>query len=228
MFRVMGSSRLALASFGSLVLIVLGGTGCGATGQSPRTVVDHVATADGPAASDASGPSGEPGKGEVQDVEPIAIPIAGSDLVEAKATVKVGRSIDKARETVLKFEDYPRFMPEYSDAKMLGKMPSGDDKVYMEITTLGGVAKMYANVDVLPVKKDGPTELYEAKFLDGNVRQFKAIWTLKKLDEGHTDVTLQVFLLPGIPLPDFIVNKANMDGAKKGALAMKKRIEAAP
>lgn len=118
-------------------------------------------------------------------------------------------------------------MPEYSGAKMLGKLPSGDDKVYMEITTLGGIAKMYANVDVLPVKKDGATELHEAKFIDGNVKQFKAVWTLTKLDEGHTEVTLQVFLHPAIPLPDFIVNKANMDGAKKGALAMKKRIEAA-
>ena len=98
----------------------------------------------------------------------------------------------------------------------------------MEITTLGGIAKMWANVDVLPVKKDGASELHEAKFIDGNVRQFKAVWTLTKVDEGHTDVTLRVFLHPAIPLPDFLVNKANMDGAKKGALAMKKRIENAP
>ena len=208
--------------------MAFGAIGCGAAGPSPRTVVDHVATADGPAATDASAPTGDAAKVDVVDVEPVAIPIPGSDLVEAKATVKVGRSIDKAREIVLKFEDYPKFMPEYSDAKMLGKLPSGDDKVYMEITTLGGIAKMWANVDVLPVKKDGASELHEAKFIDGNVRQFKAVWTLTKVDEGHTDVTLRVFLHPAIPLPNFLVNKANMDGAKKGALAMKKRIENAP
>ncbi len=228
MFCVMGSSRLALVTSGVLVLVAFGAIGCGAAGPSPRTVVDHVATADGPAATDASAPTGDAAKVDVVDVEPVAIPIPGSDLVEAKATVKVARSIDKAREIVLKFEDYPKFMPEYSDAKMLGKLPSGDDKVYMEITTLGGIAKMWANVDVLPVKKDGASELHEAKFIDGNVRQFKAVWTLTKVDEGHTDVTLRVFLHPAIPLPDFIVNKANMDGAKKGALAMKKRIENAP
>ncbi len=228
MFGVMGSSRHALVSSGVLVFVAFGVIGCGAAGPSPRTVVDHVATADGPTATDASAPPGDAAKVDVADVEPVAIPIPGSDLVEAKATVKVARSIDKAREIVLKFEDYPQFMPEYSGAKMLGKLPSGDDKVYMEITTLGGIAKMWANVDVLPVKKDGASELHEAKFIDGNVRQFKAVWTLTKVDEGHTDVTLRVFLHPAIPLPDFLVNKANMDGAKKGALAMKKRIENAP
>jgi ribosome-associated toxin RatA of RatAB toxin-antitoxin module len=231
MFGVMGSSRRARAarwSFGISFLLALAASGCGAAGQSPRTVVDHVGGADGSTAGDAGASGDSSAKGEVQDVEPIAVAIPGSDLVEAKATVKVGRSIDKARETILKFEDYPRFMPEYSDAKMLGKLPSGDDKVYMEVTTLGGVARMYANVDVLPVKKDGLTEVYEAKFLDGNVRQFKATWTLTKVDENRTEITLQVFLHPAIPLPDFIVNKANMDGAKKGVLAMKKRIENAP
>jgi hypothetical protein len=34
-------------------------------------------------------------------------------------------------------------------------------------------------------------------------------------------------LHPSIPLPDFLVNKANLDGARKGALAMKRRIEGA-
>lgn len=192
-------------------------------GPSPRTVIDRVASADSPTAEGAP-PATEAAHPEVEDVEPTAIAIEGSDLVEAKATVRVRAPIDKARTAILLFEDYPHYMPEYSDAKHIGKMPSGNDKVYMEITTLGGVAKMYANVEILPVVKSGPTETYEAKFLDGNVRQFKAIWTLTQVDEGRTDLTLQVFLHPSIPLPDFLVNKANLDGAKKGALAMKRHI----
>lgn len=223
MFRVMGQSHRAWVSL-AMVVSMAGVAGCAAGTQTPKAVVDQVASNDAPT-SDAAGPAGDGAKPAVEDVEPVSVAIPGSDLVEAKATVKVNASLEKARATVLKFEDYPQFMPEYSDAKRLGTLPDGNEKVYMEITTLGGVAKMYANIEVLNSKTDGPTETHEAKFIDGNVRQFKAIWTLTKLDDSHTSVSLQVFLHPAIPLPDFLVNKANLDGAKKGALAMKRRIE---
>lgn len=227
MFGVMAPSHIARFSPGLLAFCVLGSAAC-ATSSTPKTQVDQVAQAEAPTGSDAAPAAApEPAAPESEDIEPVAVPIPNSDLVEAKATVIVHAPLDKAREVIFKFEDYPQFMPEYSDAKRLGKAPSGNEKVYMEITTLGGVAKMYANVEVLPARNEGGSEIYEARFLDGNVKQFKAIWTVTKLEDERTEVTLQVFLLPSIPLPDFLVNKANLDGAKKGALAMKRRIEAA-
>lgn len=228
MFRVMVLSRLPRSTPGLLIFLALGPAACAAASPTPKTMVDHVAQADSPTASDASPAPAPAPAPEPETVEPVGVPIPDSDLVEAKATVTVRGPVDKARATILKFEDYPQFMPEYSDAKRAGALPNGDEKVYMEITTLGGIAKMFANIEVLPARTEGASEVHEAKFLDGNVRQFKAIWTLTKLDEQRTEVTLQVFLHPAIPLPDFVVNKANLDGAKKGVLAMKRRIEAAP
>lgn len=227
MFRGMRSTPSVRGLLGLLGAFAVASTGCAASGPGPKTMVDQVAQADSPTATDASSPSSEAARPEADDVDPVAVPIQGSDLVEAKATVIARAPIDKARATIRLFEDYPQFMPEYSDAKRLGKLPTGNEKVYMEITTLGGVAKMFANVEVLSVRKEGETEIHEARFLDGNVRQFKAIWTLTPTTDGNTEVTLQVFLHPSLPLPDFLVNKANLDGAKKGALAMKRRIEGA-
>ena len=227
MFRGMRSTPTARASLGLLGAFALAAAGCAAAGPSPKTMVDQVAQVDSSAASDASPPSSDAATTETADVDPVAVPIQGSDLVEARATVIARAPIDKARATIRLFEDYPQYMPEYSDAKRLGKLPSGNEKVYMEITTLGGVAKMFANVEVLPARKEGEAEIHEARFIDGNVRQFKAIWTLTPTTDGNTELTLQVFLHPSLPLPDFLVNKANLDGAKKGALAMKRRIEGA-
>lgn len=226
MFGRMSAPRLSRRLCGTLVLVALGSAACAAN-PTPKTMVDHVAEAPAATATDAAQPS-QQATPEAEVVEPVPVPIAGTDLVEAKATVTVRASVDKSRATVLKFEDYPQFMPEYSDAKRAGVLPSGNEKVYMEITTLAGIAKMYANIEVLSARKDGATEVHEAKFLDGNVRQFKAVWTLTRIDDAHTELTLQVFLHPSLPLPDFLVNKANLDGAKKGVLAMKRRIEAAP
>lgn len=208
------------------MLVALGSAACAAS-PTPKTLVDHTTPAEAPAAGDTA-PAADAPRVESEDVEPVAVAIPDSDLVEAKATVTVRAPLDKTRATILEFEDYPQFMPEYSDAKQAGKLPSGNDKVYMEITTLGGVAKMFANIEVLPAKTTGNTETHEARFLDGNVKQFKAVWGLTRLDDKRTEVTLQVFLHPSIPLPDFLVNKANLDGARKGVLAMKRRIEAAP
>lgn len=226
MFGVMALSYLPRSTRGMLALVALGAGACTAN-PTPKTVVDNVAQADSPTGSDAA-PGADAPAAVSADVEPVGVAIPGTDLVEGKATVIARAPLEKARATILKFEDYPQFMPEYSDAKRGGKLPSGNEKVYMEITTLGGVAKMYANVEVMAARAEGSGEVHEAKFLDGNVKQFKAVWVLTKLDEQRTEVTLQVFLHPSIPLPDFLVNKANLDGAKKGALAMKKRIEAAP
>ncbi len=223
----MSSSRSVHGSLVILGLLAASVAGCGATSPTPKTLVDQVAQADSPTASDAT-PSAEAARPETEEVEPVSVPIQGTDLVEAKATVTARVPLEKARATVLqRFEDYPQFMPEYSDAKRLGNLSSGNEKVYMEITTLGGIAKMFANVEIMPVSKQATTEVYEARFIDGNVRQFKAIWTLTPTAAGHTELSLQVFLHPSLPLPDFLVNKANLDGAKKGALAMKRRIEGA-
>jgi hypothetical protein len=43
-------------------------------------------------------------------------------------------------------------------------------------------------VEVLPAQKDGNTEVHQARFLDGNVKQFKAVWTLTKVDDARSDV----------------------------------------
>lgn len=227
MFRGMRSTPTGRGFLGLLGAFALTAAGCAAAGPSPKTMVDQVSPGDSPPASDASAPSPDAAKPEIEDVDPVSVPIPGSDLVEAKATVVARAPMDKARATIHLFEDYPKFMPEYSDAKRLGKLPNGNEKVYMEITTLGGVAKMFANVEILPVRKEGDTEIHEARFIDGNVRQFKAIWTLTPTTDGNTELTLQVFLHPSLPLPDFLVNKANLDGARKGVLAMKRRIEGA-
>lgn len=222
----MARSSFARLIQGALGIVAIGAVACASTSTGPKTVIDNGGSVGSSAPADGTpAPAADAPKADSNDIEAAPVTIEGSDLVEAKASIAVRAPIEKARATVLKFEDYPQFMPEYSDCKRLGKAPSGNEKLYMEITTLGGIAKMFANVELLPTTKEGATEKYEAKFIDGNVKQFKAIWTLTKVDDQHTDMTLQVFLHPSIPLPDMLVNKANLDGAKKGAIAMKKRIE---
>jgi ribosome-associated toxin RatA of RatAB toxin-antitoxin module len=159
------------------------------------------------------------------DPEPTAIPIPGSELVRGRATVTVKASIEKVRETIVAFAEYPEFMPHYQKAKVLGRTPSGARDVYMEIEALHGAITMWTRIEFpKPAIIDG-VETYETKYVDGNVKDFKAIWRLKKIDDASTELSLEVFLLPKIPLPSGVLNGENMKGSVKGVVAMRARVE---
>jgi ribosome-associated toxin RatA of RatAB toxin-antitoxin module len=155
---------------------------------------------------------------------PEAIAIPGSDLVHGRATVVVKAPIDKVREAVLGFAHYPEFMPHYTAARVIGPT-SGGKEVYMQIEALHGAVSMSANVEVpKPAMIDG-VETYDTKFLKGNVDDFKAVWRMKKIDDQSTELSLEVFLKPKLPLPHQLINSENMNGAVKGVVAMRARLQ---
>ncbi|HVY45610.1 MAG TPA: SRPBCC family protein [Minicystis sp.] len=224
--------RLAPAAFviGTSTLV-----GC----ATPSARVDHPATqtAPLPARDVAELPhDAKPGNAAATDAQPtspapndatsVAVPMEGSDHVRGKATIKVQAPIDKVREQVFAFAQYPEFMPHYKKAKVLGRAPSGGRDVYMEIEALNGAVTLWTRVDVprKPVVVDG-TEVYETKYLDGNVKDFKAIWRMKPIDDATTELSLEVYLEPRLPLPTSILNGENLRGAAAGVTAMRARIE---
>jgi ribosome-associated toxin RatA of RatAB toxin-antitoxin module len=175
------------------------------------------------AATDAAPTSPAP-----NDALSVPVPIDGTDMVRGRSTIKVSAPIEKVREQLFAFAQYPEFMPHYKKAKVLGRAPSGGRDVYMEIEALNGAVTFWTRIDMprQPVMVDG-TEVYEAKMLDGNVKDFKAIWRVKKIDDASTELSLEVFLQPRLPLPTSILNSENLKGASSGVTAMRARIEGA-
>ena len=196
-------------------------TSTAAAPMAARDVAEIPKAASGPAATDAAPTSPAP-----NDAQSVPVPIDGTDMVRGKSTLKVQAPIEKVREQLFAFGQYPEFMPHYKKAKILGRAPSGGRDVYMEIEALNGAVTFWTRVDMprQPVMVDG-TEVYEAKMLDGNVKDFKAIWRVKKIDDASTELTLEVFLQPKLPLPTSILNNENLKGASSGVTAMRARIE---
>ena len=159
--------------------------------------------------------------------EPIAVPIQGTEHVRGRAAVKVKAPIERVREAVLDFTHYAEFMPHYKSCRVLSRTPAGGREVYMEIEALYGAVKMWAQIEVpRPTLADG-VEIYETQFQKGNVKDFKAIWRLKKLDDATTELALEVFLEPAIPMPAELMNSENLSGSVKGVTAMRDRAEQA-
>ena len=153
------------------------------------------------------------------------VPIQGTEMVRGSATVVVHAPIDKVREAVLGFGEYSQFMPHYKKCKLLGRTPAGSRDVYMEITALHGAVSMWGRLEVpKPAVVDG-VETVEMKLIEGNVKDLKGTWRFSRVDDDHTQLTLEVFLLPNIPLPMSILNEENVKGAVNGVVAMRTRAE---
>lgn len=159
------------------------------------------------------------------DREPVTegIPIEGSQLVQGRSTVVVDAPLDKVKATVLRYDDYAEFMPHYTSSKIVGKHGAAHE-VYMQVEALHGAVRMWARLQMTP-KKEGPVHLFQSKFLEGNVKDFRATWRVEPIDAEHTKLTLDVFLNPTLPLPKKVIDGENTKGAEKGVLAMRSRIE---
>ncbi|WP_170229133.1 type II toxin-antitoxin system RatA family toxin [Polyangium fumosum] len=156
----------------------------------------------------------------------VAVPIPGSNLVRGRAKVIVAAPIDVVRAQVLAFGDYARFMPHYSRSKILGRTKSGDREIYMEVTALHGAARFWARMAVRKLASTaGGIETYDVSMLEGNVKDFHAVWRLRPLDATRTELELEVFLLPRLPLPASLLNTENLQGASKGVRAMRSFVE---
>jgi hypothetical protein len=185
-------------------------------------IVPASASADSPAGSKVSAAaSGAPA------VDPVAeaVPIEGTDLVRGRAKIVVHAPMHLVRQRVLAFNEYAEFMPHYNRSKDLGRGKNGSRNVYMEVYALRGVARMWARMSVAKAQWLNGVETYDVSFIEGNVNDFHAVWRIRQVVPGHTELELEIFVQPKLPLPANLLNRENMDGAVKGVVAMRNRIE---
>lgn len=227
--RPNGALLLALA-FGAAWAL-----GCASTSPQPASAARAAADRKAPPSlakravsrvEDVTGTLGSDDEDEPKDdAKRESLPIAGTPLVRGRSTVMVAAPIEKVRAAVLGFSHYAEFMPHYRNAKLLGRTASGGRDVYMEIEALHGAVTMWAEVEVPKPTMEGDVETYATRFLKGNVKDFQAIWRMRKVDDAHTELSLEVFLQPSITLPADLQNEENVDGSAKGVLAMRERAE---
>jgi ribosome-associated toxin RatA of RatAB toxin-antitoxin module len=217
----MGAPRLIFA----LALAPLA-LGCGAASTQATWVdkpsvqpLQHV-----PAVVGDPAPAPDATQGAERQPVTEALPIEGTDRVRGRSTVIVDAPIAAVKKTLLRYGKYAEFMPHYSASKVLRRMPESGHEVYMQVEALYGAVKLWARLEMTP-KRQGDTEIITSKFVDGNVKDFSATWTLAPVDAQRTELTLEVFLHPDLPMPSKTLNHENVQGAEKGVIAMRKRVE---
>lgn len=128
------------------------------------------------------------------------------------ARIRVAASSDTVREVINDFDHYSSFIKRYKDgrvqlqvsAKLVGRV--GDKKdVYLSVPIMKGAAKVWGVLRFGPAKVSGDDEILEGHLVKGNVERLDARWTLRKLDQGSTHLSLELLIVPKIPFPHEVV-----------------------
>ncbi|MFO7179396.1 MAG: SRPBCC family protein [Pseudomonadota bacterium] len=131
------------------------------------------------------------------------------DVKTEKRTFGAARAIVLAPETVVRsvvtdYDKYPSFITRFRAAKIVGRVGDKTD-VYLQVPIMKGTVKIWAVVRFDPPKTVGNQQVITGKMLKGNVKHLDAVWRIRKLDTERTELTLELAIVPGFPMPDSVV-----------------------
>jgi ribosome-associated toxin RatA of RatAB toxin-antitoxin module len=165
-------------------------------------------------------------------------PVAGSDIVRARASVLVRAPVERVRAVIFDCPHYPEFLTSYRACTDVGPGPTGGRVWRMDIEELGGMLKLWIKAEITKVASTAPrtmgetpkppaqpVEVYEGHLLEGNIRSFASRWRMEPTDQGFTKLTIESHLDPKLPLPSAFINSGSVDGIKEAILAVKRRAE---
>jgi len=152
------------------------------------------------------------------------VPVAGSSIGRARATVMVRAAAERVRAVLFDFANYPAFLPNYKSARVLATSPEGATLVHMQIDALGGMIRRWMKVEISPPRTEGPRQTFDARLLEGDVKAFEARWELVRMDDG-TRLTLESYIDANLTLPAAFIDAGSAAGLKASILAVKARAE---
>lgn len=119
----------------------------------------------------------------------------------------VNAGLADVRRTVTEYGHYGEFMPGFRSTVL--RKEGGDTIVRISVDILHGAVKLYANTRFTPPTAEGTGQRIEGRMVqkEGNVDDLRAIWHLTPVDETHTNVRLELVIVPPIMAPAFIVTR---------------------
>ncbi|MES1178036.1 MAG: SRPBCC family protein [Myxococcales bacterium] len=141
-----------------------------------------------------------------------AVKVPACDFRAGGARTTVNAPAATVRALVQDYGHYSEFIKPFEASKIVGREGDKTD-VYLRIKILKGAAKIWAVVRFEPPVGGGENETVNAKMLKGNVKRLDATWHLRAVDEGHTEVSLEILMVPDFPAPEALVVPEVRDAA---------------
>ncbi len=128
-----------------------------------------------------------------------------SEIETSGAAIWVNSPIDQVRKVVTDYKNYQQMIPGFSHSRLISRK-KGTSEVYLEAPVLYGTAKLWAVVLIDPPSIEGDWEKINIRYQKGNMKDLKATWYIRSVDETHSIVKLDMFANPNLPAPSSVVS----------------------
>jgi ribosome-associated toxin RatA of RatAB toxin-antitoxin module len=150
--------------------------------------------------------------GDRAPINRYAVKVPACDFRAGGARTVVNAQLRTVRALIQDYGHYSEFIKPFEASKIVGRDGDKTD-VYLRIKILKGAAKIWAVVRFEPPTGEGETKTVSAKMLKGNVKRLDATWRIRPVDDTHTEVTLEILMVPDFPAPEMIVVPEVRDAA---------------
>ncbi|MEI9942366.1 MAG: SRPBCC family protein [Pseudomonadota bacterium] len=145
-------------------------------------------------------------------IERYEVTLPFSTFRAGAARTVVGAPLDEVLSSVTDYAHYSQSIKAFEASKIVSRDGSTTD-VYLRVKILKGAAKIWAVVRFGPPKVDGDSKTVTGHLLKGNVKRLDAVWHLDPASEGRTRLTLELLIVPDLPVPESLVVPEVRDAA---------------
>jgi ribosome-associated toxin RatA of RatAB toxin-antitoxin module len=143
--------------------------------------------------------------------------------VWGRAQIFVDAPLKDVRTAIMDYGNWSQFIPRFQKSKLLKKEGNGSAEVYLQMPILKGAATLWAVEKFEPPVADGKGEKIVGKLQKGNVEDLQAVWNYRAVDDKHTVVQLDIYVVPKLAVPDSLMVSQREDAAGEGVLGVKDR-----
>jgi hypothetical protein len=145
--------------------------------------------------------------------------------VWGRAQIFVDAPMSHVRTAIMDYGNWSQFITRFQKSKLLKKESNGTAEVYLQMPILKGAATLWAVEKFEPPVPDGKGEKIVGKFQKGNVEDLQAVWRYRPVDDKHTVVQLDIYVLPKLAVPDGLMVSQREDAAGEGVLGVKDKAQ---
>jgi|HubBroStandDraft_1064217.scaffolds.fasta_scaffold10182_2 hypothetical protein len=125
--------------------------------------------------------------------------------------------LEVVRARVLDFSHYTDISAHFKMSRIIAYGADHTTDVFIRIGVLHDLVTLWDVTRFTPIRAIAPgVEVLEGRMLPGrgNVQDMNAVWTLRAIDDEWTVLKFDLFLKPGLPAPQFIVDETLRDAAR--------------
>jgi ribosome-associated toxin RatA of RatAB toxin-antitoxin module len=145
--------------------------------------------------------------------------------VWGRGQIFVDAPMSDVRAAILDYGNWSQFMKRFQKSKLLKKEGNGAAEVYLQMPILKGAATLWAVEKFDAPVADGKGEKIVGHFQKGNVEDLQAVWRYRPVDDRHTVVQLDIYVMPKLAVPAGLMVSQREDAAGEACIGVKERAQ---